>query len=321
MSYTRQPSADPAASLLGWFTPRRIGFIIAILAAFVFFKMFAFSTPAGFVDVITRFGEATRVVDPGLNFKIPFIESRHSIETRDVTYEKTYESASREPMELDVTVAINWKLNRAHVMQLYNQYGTLDQFEARIIAPRLPDAIKAVVSQFYVNELLTKRNELRDKARDATFGVIPQDIMTITAFAVKNVKFPAAYTHQIAAVQVAREAANEQEQVLRKQNYKAQEQYNIAKAAADSTKAHADATAYATLKNAEAEALSIALKGKANLDNQDRQANILKGAPILVDWERATKLEPGVLPSTFIGNDNAAGLIFQLGTSTPNSKK
>jgi len=121
------------------------------------------------------------------------------------------------------------------------------------------------VSRFAVNELLTKRNELRDQAKAAALAVIRQQIMTITGFAVTNVEFPKAYTQQIAAVQVAREAANAQEQELRKQNFKAQAVFNSAKAQADATKAQADAEAY-----------SIAIKGKAQLDMQERQHAILR---------------------------------------------
>jgi regulator of protease activity HflC (stomatin/prohibitin superfamily) len=251
-----------------------------------------------------------RVTEPGLNFKIPFAETRHTVELRERAYTKSYESASRDPMELNVSVALNWAINKEHVVQMYNQFGDLDQFEQRIIAPRLPDAVKAVVSRFAVNELLTKRNELRDQARAAALAVIPQQIMTITGFAVTNVEFPKAYTQQIAAVQVAREAANAQEQELRKQNFKAQEVFNSAKAQADATKAQADAEAY-----------SIAIKGKAQLDIQERQAAILKSNPLLIDWERAVRLVPGVLPQTFVGGDGSAALMFQLGASQPAAKK
>ena len=130
--------------------------------------------------------------------------------------------------------------------------------------------------------------------------------MTITGFAVTNVEFPKAYTQQIAAVQVAREAANAQEQELRKQNFKAQEIFNTAKAQADATKAQADAEAY-----------SITIKGKAQLDIQERQSAIIKANPLLIDWERAQKLLPGVLPQTFIGGDGSASLLFQLGATQP----
>jgi len=285
---------------------------IAAVALFALLTLWlsAFNTQAGTVDIVLQWGRPVRVTEPGLNFKIPYVESRHTIELRERAYTKTYESASRDPMELNVTVALNWAVNKQHVIQMYNQFGDLDQFEQRIIVPRLPDAVKAVVSGFAVNELLTKRNELRDKAKAAVLEVIPQQIMTITGFAVTNVEFPKAYTQQIAAVQVAREAANAQEQELRKQNFKAQEVFNTAKAQADATKAQADAEAY-----------SIAIKGKAQLDVAERQATILKSNPLLIDWERAVRLVPGVLPHTFIGSDQAGGLLFQLGASQPTSKK
>lgn len=286
--------------------------VIAAIALFVLLTAWlaAFNTQAGTVDIVLRWGAPVRVTEAGLHFKIPYVESRHTVELRERAFTKTYESASRDPMELNVSVALNWAINKEHVIQMYNQFGHLDQFEQRIIAPRLPDAVKAVVSRFAVNELLTKRNELRDQAKAAALAVIPQQIMTITGFAVTNVEFPKAYTQQIAAVQVAREAANAQEQELRKQNFKAQEIFNSAKAQADATKAQADAEAY-----------SIAIKGKAQLDIQQRQAEILKSNPLLIDWERAVRLVPGVLPNTFVGGDGSAALMFQLGASQPTSKK
>jgi regulator of protease activity HflC (stomatin/prohibitin superfamily) len=293
-----------------WLQPRTIAIAAIGLFALLTLWLAAFNTQAGTVDIVLRWGAPVRVTEPGLNFKIPYIESRHTVELRERAYSKTYESASRDPMELNVSVTLNWAVNKEQVIQLYSQFGDLDQFEHRIIAPRLPDAVKAVVSRFAVNELLTKRNELRDQAKAAVLAVIPQQIMTITGFAVTNVEFPKAYTQQIAAVQVAREAANAQEQELRKQNFKAQETFNTAKAQADATKAQADAEAYA-----------IMIKGKAQLDIQERQAAILKSNPLLIDWERATRLVPGVLPQTFVGGDGSAALLFQLGSSQPATKK
>lgn len=307
-SIGRSPASPANPSF--WLEPKTMVLAAIVLFALVTAWLSAFNTQAGTVDIVLRWGAPIRITEPGLNFKIPYVDSRHTVELRERAYSKTYESASRDPMELNVTVALNWAVNKEHVIQMYNQFGSLDQFEQRIIAPRLPDAVKAVVSRFAVNELLTKRNELRDQARAAALAVIPQQIMTITGFAVTNVEFPKAYTQQIAAVQVAREAANAQEQELRKQNFKAQEVFNTAKAQADATKAQADAEAY-----------SIAIKGKAQLDIQQRQAEILKSNPLLIDWERAVRLVPGVLPQTFVGGDGSAALMFQLGATQPASKK
>jgi regulator of protease activity HflC (stomatin/prohibitin superfamily) len=302
------PTFPPASSVPFQLQPRTIliGAVVLLLALTAWLG--AFNTQAGTVDIVLRWGAPVRVTEPGLNFKIPFVETRHTVDLRERAYTQIYESASKDPMELNVAVTLNWAVNKQHVVQMFTQFGDLETFEQRIIAPRLPDAVKAVVSRFAVNELLTKRNELRDQAKAAVYEVIPQQIIAITGFAVKNVEFPKAYTQQIAAVQVAREAANAQEQELRKQNFKAQETVNTAKAQADATKARAEAEAYA-----------IMIKGKAQLDIQERQAAILKSNPLLIDWERATRLVPGVLPNTFIGGDASAALMFKLGASQPGS--
>lgn len=268
-----------------------------------------FTTDAGTVDLILRWGAPVRVTEPGLNFKIPFVEQDYTIELRERALAVKLESASRDPMEVMVDVTLNWAVNKDSVVVMYSQFGRLELFEDRIIKPRLPDAVKAVVSRFAVNELLTKRNDLREQAKDAVFGVIPQEIMTITGFAVTNVTFPKKYTDQIEAVQVAREAANAQEQELRRQNFKAQEKVNTA-----------DAEAMAVKKAADAEAYAIAIKGKAQLDIQDRQGAILKANPLLVDWERAVRWTGG-LPATYIGGEDAAKLLFQLGATEPKVKK
>ena len=47
---------------------------------------------------------------------------------------------------------------------------------------------------------------------------------------------------------------------------------------------------------------------------------LVKSKPLLVDWERAVRLVPGVLPHTFVGGDGSAALMFQLGASQPAGK-
>lgn len=270
-----------------------------------------YSTHAGSVDLVIRFGQVVRVTDPGPHLKIPYFEGIHTVELRERAYAMTLEAASKDPMELPVMITLNWAVNKEHVVQMYNQFGELEQFEKRIIAPRLPDAVKGVISTFAVNELLTKRADLREKARAAATQSIPQEIMTITGFAVTNVGFPKAYTDQIAKVQTAREKANEQEQELRQQNFKAQERTNTAKADADAVKAKADGDAYAIEKNAAADALRIQLTGKSTLDNLDRQAKIIASSPLLVDLKRAETWN-GKLPEHYWGGDATAATMFSM---------
>lgn len=293
---------------------------IALGALALFVAVTAYSgyykTHAGFEDIVIRFGAAVRTSEPGPHWKIPYLESVHPVEIRERAYVVKLEAASRDPMELPIEVTLNWQVNKKHVVEMFNNYGELSQFEDRIIKPRLPDAVKGVISTFAVNDLLTKRTELRTFSREAIAKVIPQDIMTITGFAVTNVGFPKAYTDQIARVQVQREAANEQQEVLRRQNFVAQEKTQSALADANAVKAKADGDAYATTTNATAEAAKIKLTGSSINDNLEREAKILSAASALVDFRRAQQWN-GALPQHFWGGDASAATMFNMpGTGT-----
>ena len=81
--------------------------VLAIIAAIVGYSSL-FTVYQTRLALVVRLGQPVRVVtEPGLNFKIPYVESRHTVELRERAFAKTYESASRDPMELNVSVALN----------------------------------------------------------------------------------------------------------------------------------------------------------------------------------------------------------------------
>jgi regulator of protease activity HflC (stomatin/prohibitin superfamily) len=103
--YIERPPVSPSTPPF-WLQPRMI--VIGIIALFALLTLWltAFNTQAGTVDIVLRWGAPVRVTEPGLNFKIPYVESHHTVELRERAFAKTYESASRDPMELNVSVAL-----------------------------------------------------------------------------------------------------------------------------------------------------------------------------------------------------------------------
>lgn len=291
--------------------------VVGVIALFTVY-LSAFNTHGGEVDIVLLNGNPVRVTSPGLNFKIPYFETTHTVELRERKYPVILEAASMDPMEIPVEVALNWAVKKEHVIDMYLQFGTLAMFEERIIKPRLPDAVKGVISTFPVNALLTKRAQVREDSKVALLDVIPQDIITITGFAITNIGFPKTYTDQITRVQVQREAANEQSEILRKQNYVAQERTNIAKAEADSVKLKADAEAYAIRQNADADAHRIQATGKSELDNLDRRGAILSKSTGIIEYQKAEAWGKGAkFPETFIGSDGAISNMWNMMGKTP----
>jgi regulator of protease activity HflC (stomatin/prohibitin superfamily) len=52
--------------------------VVAALFLLMFLKSLAVSVPQASVAVVTSFGRYKRVMNPGLNFKLPFVEKIHS---------------------------------------------------------------------------------------------------------------------------------------------------------------------------------------------------------------------------------------------------
>jgi len=276
--------------------------ILAFSAITVYLGIY--SVDEGHRGIVKRWGKVIEVTSPGVHVKIPYIDTVDFIEVRERAFEMKLEGSSKDPMILPIDVTVNWLLKTDRVKDLYVQYGTLEQFEKRIIQPRLPDAVKGVASQYFVNDLLRKRAEFRDQSYEALKSRMPDDI-EITGFSVTNVGFPQEYTDAIRNKQVARENAETEEFNLKKQDFTAKQVTQTAQAQANANKALADAEAYRTKAQGDAQAAAIAAQGTA-----------LNANPLVIEYEKV-KRWGGQFPATFMGGTEGKNVLWSLpGAST-----
>ena len=163
--------------------------IVLLVAVAITVFLGVYRIDAGHVGIVKRFGNVIDVVDPGLHLKIPYADTVEEMEVRERAFRLELAAASQDPLELPITVTVNWLVKRTNVRNLYIQYGSLEQFEVRIIRPRLNDAVKGVTSRYKVNDLLRKRTEYRDQSQEVFAARMPNDIQ-ITGFSIENVGFP-----------------------------------------------------------------------------------------------------------------------------------
>jgi regulator of protease activity HflC (stomatin/prohibitin superfamily) len=272
--------------------------LIALFAASIFW-MGVYRIDAGHVGIVKRFGNVIKVVDPGLHVKIPYADTVEEMEVRERAYRQELSAASQDPLELPVTVTVNWLVKRTHVQELYIQFGSLDQFEKRIIEPRLNDAVKGVTSGYTVNDLLRKRTEYRDKSQKAFADRMPDDIQ-ITGFSIVNIGFPPEYTKAIRDKQVAREQAETERFVLDRQRLTSTQVTQSAEAQRDADKARADGRAYEIKVQGEAQAEAVRILGDALAKN-----------PLVVEYKKIEKWG-GNFPTTFMGGEQGANVLWQL---------
>ena len=273
-----------------------VGIVLTLVTAY----LGVYKVHTGYTGVVMRNGAIIGIADPGLHFKVPYMDEVAEIETRNRGTHLELSVASGDPMLLPIKATVNWIANHDKLQELFNDYGSLEQFESRVILPAFNAGIKDATAKFTVNALIKDRTKLGDLALELVKQKVPRDVVTITELYIVNVDFPEAYTAQILATQVAQQSAQEQSYKLERQNYQAQEQTQTAEAAAAATRAQADADAYATQVNGKAAADAIKLKAEALATN-----------PLLVDYEKVQRWG-GTFPSTFMGGDSGLNTLWQL---------
>lgn len=195
--------------------------------------------------VITRFGEVTKTVDPGLFWKIPFVESVHKMDVRTQTVQYNLENplfaASNDLQDVDVSTVINYRVDPEQVEEIYGQYKSIKDYEADIIRPAIRDTVKSDASIFTAEELVTKRGDYTNTVQKTLTERLEQYNITVERVNVTNIKFSAQYTASIEAKVTAEQNALKAEQDLKRVEFEADQRIEIATAEAEAIKIQAQA--------------------------------------------------------------------------------
>ncbi|MEW5251117.1 prohibitin family protein [Microbulbifer sp. 2201CG32-9] len=270
-------------------TPSNIFKVVVVLLALMAIINSYYIVIEGHVGVVKRFGEAKDQQNPGLHFKIPFIETVEMIEVRTRKNAEKMASSTKEQMPVTVEVSVNWTVNKEAALDLFKRYGGLNQFEQRILDPRFRSATKDTIPQFEAEQLIQDRaSAIQGIERRLTdemegFPVVVDNIQ------IENISLPQKYINSIEIKQTEKNLAAAEEHKLERQRLEALRAVNTA-----------DAKAKGILKVAEAEAQSILLKGKAEAEAIEAKAKALKNNPLIVKLTEAQTWD-GKLPSTVFG--------------------
>lgn len=218
--------------------------LLGLLALIVLFGSFG-TIDAGERGVKTRFGAVVGTYEQGLYIKLPIIEkmSKMNVQTKTVKYEleDPLYSASKDLQDVKIAVVLNYRLDPTQVQTIYQQYGTVDQYEERIIRPAVRDTVKAVASQFTAEELVTKRAQFTDEVIKVINERLSNSFVTTERVNITNFEFSSSFTQaieaKVTAVQNAEAAKNKLEQI----KFEAQQKIETAKADAESIRIQAQA--------------------------------------------------------------------------------
>lgn len=251
--------------------------------------------------VILRNGALAGTAQPGLGFKIPWIDAveKVSIKTETISWDKmdTY-SFDQQQAHLKVSVTLHPSPDK--VGELYTRFGGLSGAVNQLLAPHVNQQVKVVFGQYTAVRAIQTRAKLNSDIKEAiTASLIGSDVLVVESVQLENIEFSSAYLKSIeqrmlAEVEVQQLQQNaEREKVqaqitVTKANALADALRADAKAKADAAKLAGDGSAYATKVRGDAEASAISARAAALAANQ----NLI----LLVQAERWN----GVLPTTML---------------------
>jgi regulator of protease activity HflC (stomatin/prohibitin superfamily) len=240
--------------------------------------------------VLLRNGALVGVVDPGLSFKTPFIESVKFISTQSqVTGYDGLQAYSKDQQSAKLKVSVSWHVAPSDVAKVYTQFKDIDGIRDRLISRQVPTQVENVFGKFNAVAAVQNRVQLVNDISNAIKNNINGPVV-IDSVQVENIDFSDAYEKAIEARMSAEVQVKTREQQLATEQVQAQIRVTQAQAEADSKVAQAKADAEATRLRGNAEADAIQAKAKALASNQN-----------LVELTKAERWN-GVLPTTMLPN-------------------
>jgi regulator of protease activity HflC (stomatin/prohibitin superfamily) len=192
---------------------------VVILAVSIVLGLVA-TVPAGHKGVVVRFSAVTgRIMDEGLNIKMPFIDEVKNVSVQSFKHEVPASSASVDLQDVATTIAINYHINALHVDEVYRTLGHTDirDYVTRFADPAIQETVKKVTAQYLAEDLILKRDEVKREIGLALTAWLQDrwivtEIVSITDFKFSDV-FTASIEQKVAAVQAVLEATNTLERV------------------------------------------------------------------------------------------------------------
>ena len=171
--------------------------VIGIIALVIIFGSFG-TVGAGERGVFLQFGAVKdKILGEGLYFKIPII---HSVVKIDVKTQKDEVPASASSKDLQMVtsrIALNYHLAPDSVNRVWQEVGK--DYNTRIIAPSIQEAVKATVAKFTAEELITKREEVKEHIKDNLTNRLLENFIVVDGFNIIDFSFSEAFNTAIEA--------------------------------------------------------------------------------------------------------------------------
>ena len=242
-------------------TGKRILVILGAFLAFILAWNSIFTVEAGHRVVVKRFSETNREAGPGLNFKIPFIESLLVFDIRQLIEELEIDLGTRDTLRVLVKLGFNWRTDPDRLIDIVNGLGRAEDFTRINVVPRIIDAAKRALGKHSASELNQMRGQLSKEIEAEMLSQLDDLPVIVTRFYLGNFSFPAKYREAVNAKEIAKQEVETAQSELLIDEVEKQKRVLSANAENKAAKMRADAKLYAARQKSKGlDAIAAAVK-------------------------------------------------------------
>jgi regulator of protease activity HflC (stomatin/prohibitin superfamily) len=137
--------------------------LITIVVLIFLFGAFG-TIGAGERGILLQFGAVQdKVFGEGLYFKLPLIQRVHKMDVKIQKDEVPATASSKDLQVVTSRIALNYHLDPDSVNRIWQEVGR--SYNTRIISPAIQEAVKATTAKFTAEELITRREEVKEEIK------------------------------------------------------------------------------------------------------------------------------------------------------------
>lgn len=267
------------------------GVLVLMLIVDIFNPSYGFfaKIDSGYVGIQTRLGKIEDKVLPAGFHVTGWLTKVHPVNIRTQIVKDELVAFSADIQQVTLLVAINYNITPEIANTLYRTVGT--DYGKTIMAPRVNENVKAVVSNYTAESLIANREKLSGEILELLQKDLAGYGITVSTVSVENIDFTDAFEAAVEAKQVATQEAQRAKTLQEQQTMEARQ-------AAERKKIEAEAAADVVRQQADAEAYQTRVKAEAQAEANKQVAETLTQE--LIDYEQAKNWN-GQLPNVYAG--------------------
>ncbi len=210
-------------------------FVIVAAALFLFWIFSPFViVGAGERGVVFNqlHGVEDKILPEGFSFIIPVVERVIKMDVRIRKSDTRSTGASKDLQTVATEIVLNFHLFPDKVNKIYQEIGP--EYEKRIIDPAVQEIVKAVCAEFTAEELVTKRQFVKDEIKTSLQKRLTTSHISLDELNITDFQFSKIFNEAIESKQTAEQLALKAQRDLERVKIEGQQKVVQAKAEAES---------------------------------------------------------------------------------------